>query len=79
MFSDDSTSIKSISPGGFLSYIKNENELFAQSDPNGNLSVSVYEKGKKLALDDQGKEVLADAVKEMITREIDHRGDGYPH
>jgi general stress protein CsbA len=70
IFNDDSTAIKSISPEGYLIYRKNEKELTAESDPKGQLTVELYDDGKKMAFDDNGKKIMADAVKEMIVQGI---------
>lgn len=65
-FTDDSTGIQSISPNGFLSYRKNKIELMAESDSLGKIMLEMYNSGNKLPLDDNGKKILAEAVRGMM-------------
>jgi hypothetical protein len=65
-FTSDSAAIQSISPDGFLSYRKNEIEIMAESDTLGHIMLELYNNGNKQALDDNGKKILAEAVKEMM-------------
>lgn len=65
-FTTDSTGIQSISPNGFLSYRKNKIELMAESDSLGKVMLELYNSGNKLFLDDNGKKILTEAVKEMM-------------
>lgn len=79
-FNDDSTAIKSISPEGFLMYRKNDNELLAESDHQGQISLELNEHGKRLGLeDDRSKIFLAEAVKEMIAQGVHSRNGGEQH
>jgi hypothetical protein len=65
-FTNDSAAIQSISPDGFLSYRKNAIEIMAESDSLGHIMLELYNDGNKQALDDNGKKILAEAVKEMM-------------
>jgi hypothetical protein len=70
-FTDDETSIKNISPGGFLNYRKNEEKLIAKSDKQGVISYELTNGDNKLLLDSNGKKFITEAVKEMIAWGID--------
>ncbi len=64
---DDETGFKSISPGGYLKYRKNEESVKAESNLKGEIEYTIYDGEKKLALDEQGRKLVADAVWEMIS------------
>ncbi len=69
-FNQDSTTIESISPGGYLEFRKNEQEIVAENNRDGNLTIELYNERKPIALDNAGKEFLAGAVKEMIEHRV---------
>lgn len=73
-FNADSTDISHISPEGFLEYKKNRVELIVDSDTAGHLTTNLYEKGKKIPIDDNGQKLIAEAVKEMIGQQVHTRG-----
>ncbi len=73
-FNADSTDISHISPEGFLEYKKNEIELIVDSDTAGQLTTNLYEKRKKIPIDDNGQKLIAEAVKEMIGQQVHTRG-----
>ncbi len=62
-FTGDSTAIKSISPDG--------KELVAESDPKGQITLTIYTNGRKITSDDEGKIFLTEAVKDMIAKGVD--------
>ena len=67
-FTEDETTIKSISPRGYLRYRKNDKRLEAHSIPGGDFKLELYDNGRKLsATDNDGKVFLADAIKEMVS------------
>ncbi|HXB42574.1 MAG TPA: hypothetical protein VNV85_00880, partial [Puia sp.] len=71
VFADDETSIKSITPGGYLNFRKNEERLIAKSSSQGVISYELTEGNSKLPLDSNGRKMITDAVKEMIALGID--------
>jgi hypothetical protein len=70
-FNDDETGIKSITPGGYLNFIRNEEKLVVKSDRQGTISYELTEEDNKLPLDSNGKKFITEAVKEMIALGID--------
>lgn len=69
-FTADTTAIKSISPGGYVSYAKNGKRLRAERDDNGEVYMEIYENGKQVELTENTKLFLAQAVKEMTVRNV---------
>jgi hypothetical protein len=69
-FTADTTAIKSISPGGYVSYAKNGKLLRAERDNNGSVYMEMYDNGKQMALTENTKSFLAEAVKEMTARNV---------
>lgn len=69
-FSADTLSIKSISPGGYVSYQKNEKRLRAERDNNGEIYLEVYNNGKQVSIDENAKLFVAEGVKEMTIRHV---------
>jgi hypothetical protein len=71
-FSDDETAIKSISPGGYMDFTRNGEQLLVKSDKQGVISYQLTEgEDTKVEMDSKGKQFLAVAVKEMIALGID--------
>lgn len=70
-FSDDETSFKSITPGGYINFRKNEDRVIAKSNKQGMISYELSESDNKLTLDSNGKKLIAEAVKELIALGID--------
>jgi hypothetical protein len=64
--SDDEGSFKSISPGGYFKFRKNEIKVKAESNLRGEIEYTIYEGNNKLSPDGNGKFFIAEAVKEMI-------------
>ena len=69
-FSADTASIKSISPGGYVAYQKNEKRLRAERSNNGEIYLEVYNNGKQVSIDENAKLFVAKAVKEMMARHV---------
>ena len=69
-FNADTTAIQSISPGGYLSYERNEKRMRAEYDEKDGIYMEIYNDGKKVAIDQTSKEFLAEAVKEMVARNV---------
>ena len=73
-FNADGTAIKSISPNGYVKYTRDDKTLTAESDYNGKITYELNDGGKQTMLDENGKEFLAQAVKDMIKH--GHNSDG---
>lgn len=69
-FTADTTAIQSISPGGYLSYERNEKKMRAEYDEKDGIYMEIYDDGKKVAVDQASKEFLAEAVREMVARHV---------
>ena len=70
-FTDDETSFKSISPGGYINFRRNEERVIAKSSKQGVISYELTEGDNKLTLDSNGRKLVTEAVKEMIALGID--------
>ncbi|MBS1974757.1 MAG: hypothetical protein JST13_10425, partial [Bacteroidetes bacterium] len=74
-FNDDETVISSISHNGYLKYRRNEKRLNAENGVDGRIKYEMYVNGRKLNADDvEGKQFLADVVKDMIDIGFDAKG-----
>src|SRR5258708_8155325 len=65
-FNDAETDVESISPGGCLKFEKNEKKVLIESDKHGKLSYEISVGGRDLPKDEDGKKLVAEAIKEMI-------------
>ncbi len=65
--SEDETHFKSISPGGYFKYYRNDDYVKAESNLRGEIDYTIEEGGNKLNMDGRGKILVAEAIKEMIT------------
>jgi len=63
---DAETDVASISPGGCLKFVKNEKKLLIESDKHGKLSYEISNDGKNIPLNEDGKKIIAEAIKEII-------------
>jgi hypothetical protein len=63
---EDETSFKSISPGGYLKYSMNDTSVRAESDLQGVIEYTIYEGSEKIPMDARGKARVAQVVREMI-------------
>ncbi|MBS1915257.1 MAG: hypothetical protein JST87_03210 [Bacteroidetes bacterium] len=74
-FTDDETAIKSITPNGFLKYTRNNKKLVAENSEHGEIKYDLDYNGKKLNPNDaDGKQFMADVIKDMIQIGFDARG-----
>src|SRR5260221_6904096 len=64
--SDDEKSFKSISPGGYFKYRKNDIKVNAESNLRGGIDYSIYDGDKYVPVEGVGGALLSEAVKEMI-------------
>jgi|SRR5450432_426083 hypothetical protein len=69
--SDDESSFKSISPGGYFKFRKNDIRIEAESNLRGEIVYTIYDGKNILSMDEQGKLLVAQAIKEMIERGYD--------
>lgn len=65
-FTEDSSSVKSISPYGYIEYRGNDKHVLIESDEQGKLSYELYRGETKIPLDSAGKLFLAATLKEMF-------------
>jgi hypothetical protein len=72
--SDNETSFKSISPGGFFKFRLNDIKVNAESDMRGEIEYKIYDGKNDLPLNEQGKLILAKAIHEMIYWGYDAEG-----
>ncbi len=66
IFNDDETGIESISSGGYVKYSKNGKKLEAKNNRRGEITYELYDRGKKLSMQDDNRKFLAEAIKEMM-------------
>jgi hypothetical protein len=64
--SEDERSFKSISPGGYFKYRKNDIKVEAESNLRGAIDYSIYDGEKHLTPDEGGKLMVTQAIREMI-------------
>jgi hypothetical protein len=72
--SDDESSFKSISPGGYFKFRLNDAKVKAQSDVRGEIEYTIFDGKNDLPLNDEGKILVTKAVKEMIYWGYDAEG-----
>ncbi len=63
---DDESAFKSISPGGYFKFRKNEILIRAESNLQGTIEYRVNEGSKNVPMDEKGKKLLAEAIREMV-------------
>jgi hypothetical protein len=63
---DDETGFKSISPGGYIKFKRNEETVKAESNLKGEIEYSIYDGKEQLDYSGSGKELVALAIREMI-------------
>lgn len=73
-FNAEGTAIKSISPNGYVKYTRDGKSIIAESDYKGRITYELNDGEKQSMLDENGKEFLAMAVKDMIKH--GHNADG---
>ena len=76
-FNDNGTAIRSISRDGYVEYQMDDKKLEAKSNGYGGVSYELYDGYKKLTLDENGREFIAEAVRIMMKKthhpEVSHR------
>ena len=68
-FTADTTAINTLSPHGYISFTKNNKRLRAEYDEKEGVYMEIYA-NDKLMPPGEGKEFLAEAVKEMAERNV---------
>lgn len=68
IFNDQQTRIEDISIGGYVRYQHNDIKIDAENDGHGNVAYEIYSDGDKQPMDEKGKKLLSDAVKDIIER-----------
>jgi hypothetical protein len=71
---DDETGFKSISPGGYFKYQMNDVSVKAESNLKGEIEYTLYDGKNNLVMDDKGKKLVAQAIREMIAWGYDAQG-----
>ena len=71
---EDETAFKSISPGGYFKYEMNDERVKAESNLKGEIEYTLYDGKNNLVMDEKGKKLLAEAIKEMIAWGYDAQG-----
>jgi hypothetical protein len=67
--SDDEKSIADITPGGYLTFRENDQQLKAESNLQGEISLTLFDGHNNLAsLDDSGRRFAAGVLQKMISR-----------
>jgi len=64
--SDDETSFKSISPGGYFNFRLNDIKIKAESNLRGDIEYRIQDGKNDIPMNDDGKLLVRQAVKEMI-------------
>ncbi len=63
---EDNTGIKNISPGGYVRYETNDESIVAERNHDGRIYYEINGGDEQPSLDDDGKRMIALAVKEII-------------
>ena len=71
VLTEDETGIVRIAPGGYIKYRHNDLRLRAESDPQGNITYDIRNDGRPLAPQGEGKNVIKEALREMIVHGFD--------
>lgn len=74
VLADDETSFKSISPGGYVKFRKNNVKLTAESNITGEIKYTLYDDDQLLPPGNNSQKIIASAIKEMIAYGFDARG-----
>ncbi len=64
--SDDETTFKSISPGGYFKFQKNEERVQAESNLQGTIEYRIYDGKNNIGMDERGIKLIAESIHEMI-------------
>ena len=73
VLTEDETGIARIAPGGYIKYRHNDWRLRAESDLQGNITYDIRNDGDPLTAEGKGKEVIKEALREMILHGFDAR------
>lgn len=71
---DDESGFKSISPGGYFKFRLNDVKIKAQTDLRGEIEYTIFDGKNNLPFNDDGKKLVAKAIKEMIYWGFDAEG-----
>jgi hypothetical protein len=71
---DDEGSFKSISPGGYFKYRRNEEKVRAESNLQGSIEYTLFDGKDKLPMNEKGKTFLRESIHEMIVWGFDAQG-----
>lgn len=63
---EEENDFKSISPGGYFKFKRNELSVKAESNIKGEIEYTIYEGDNKLGMDKRGRQLIAQAIREMI-------------
>ena len=72
-FNADESAIQSISPGGYLHYSRNNRKLKADADAEGRVHYQLYDGGKWLQMDTEGKAFVSHVVHDIVSRGFETR------
>ena len=72
--SDDESSFKSISPGGYFKFRLNDIKVKAESDMRGEIQYKIYDGKNDLPLNEEGKLIVSKAIHEMVYWGYDAEG-----
>ena len=73
VFSDDETSIKSISKGGYIKFKENDRQLKAENKEE-HITYEITDDGNKMTMDSNGMKFMVHAIKECIAWGLDAEG-----
>ena len=73
-FSDDESTFKSISPGGYFKFRLNDVKVKAESGMRGEIEYKIYDGKNDIPLNEQGKLIVSKAIHEMIYWGYDAEG-----
>jgi hypothetical protein len=66
VLSDDETGFQSIAPGGYAKFRKNEQKMAAEGTLKGTIQYELSDDGNSIPYDENGKQFVAGAIREMI-------------
>jgi hypothetical protein len=74
---DDETGIASLSPEGYIQYRHNDKKMSAERDEQGHIVYDIRDDGHELSLEGGGKDIVKEALREMIVHGFDARDRMY--
>jgi hypothetical protein len=66
VLTDDETAFQSIAPGGYVKFTKNEQKMVAEGTLKGTIQYELSDDGSSMPYDENGKQFVAGAIREMI-------------